>query len=336
MKFKKIMATVLIGVLLLFNSSCSTPGEKTPGVITDSNYYYQCCPFEALKTVTTISKTKASSIEENRDNVIYTYSFSSKTSKKEAKEKYVEYLLKYGLSFDENIELSDFSAPVEKYIYNTEQILLAQIDAESEFILFLIIGYDKTTAELKNEEYYNNVLMLIDEEKYDDAYDICDDGFEDYRDIETIKTYCSAMIAYNKGGIGHAYKELLNISDFDLAKKEIKTIENEASQFLNGHYKYYNNQGSYLHIVFDKGDIYTGLVGYFDANQTYDYSDDHPSQLVKSTFTTGEVFYAIGYYYENLSLDIDYTLMPTEDSLVVVRHESNKFSIFNGVYKKIS
>ena len=159
-----------------------------------------------------------------------------------------------------------------------------------------------------------------------------------YEDADNYKNYCDAMRAYEVGALGTAYGLLLNETVLDAAER-LTAIE-EKIGFLNGSYKADNGQGSYLHMAIENGKVATQLIGYYDENQEFTYTEsDLRHTIISSTYDDGTEFIGYGLYSSvGAEVEIDYILMTFEDSseIMAIAYEGNEYTTFNGLYDKVS
>lgn len=109
---------------------------------------------------------------------------------------------------------------------------------------------------------------------------------------------------------------------------------------LNGVFMEDNGAGAYLYLVIEDGKTFTEVVSYDDYTEdyTYDLSQEHCDHIVKGTFTTGEVYYAIGRYNylgEEITESYIMSIFEEDGEIMMVAPEGAEFKTFNGLYEKI-
>ena len=218
------------------------------------------------------------------------------------------------------------------------------IAAIAIFVFSVMIASDSKSAEQNSgvpvKEAYEMLVAAATEGNYSDGCKIYDSNSEliTYKDAESYNSYCKAIRAYNAGGIGYAYKLFLTVPDTLSAQEYIDSIQKELS-FLTGVFKADNNKGSYLYFISEQGAALTKIIGYSDA--LGDYSEALSSTvttIIKSKFTDGTDFYAIGLYSElNATVTVDYVIYNYEkdNEVMILSYEGNEYTTFNGVYKRI-
>ena len=206
--------------------------------------------------------------------------------------------------------------------------------------LFLSFAIGSGSSKPTREDYYYQFIDHATNGEYQAGLDVYNSqGLKDFVESEKYAAYCRGMIAYENGGIGAALQYLLQYPDVLDAAQIIESIEAEIGS-LNGIYKEDNGRGSYLYLIIEDGKVATESTGYYDEDQTLRYTeDDLIFEIVKSTFTTGEVFYAVGRYQTyTKTIEIDYvmTIYDDENEIMLVAPEGAEFTTFNGLYEKIS
>ena len=220
-------------------------------------------------------------------------------------------------------------------------------------IVFFILGIeffnsspvDTTTAdssvtsEITTEEVYNQMVAYASKDDYNSALAIFNKypNVSSYKDANSYKTYCNALLKCSIGGIGEAYELLLMVPDLLYAQDYIQTLEMEIG-YLNGVYVEDNGRGAYLYMIIEDGKVITDVVGYSDytGDYTKDIDTTHHTYIVRSKYDNGEIYYGIGHTYSN-SMDINYTMTIFEGGreILVIRPEGAEYSTFNGLYDKI-
>ncbi len=191
------------------------------------------------------------------------------------------------------------------------------------------------------EDLYAELVNYATTGQYQEAWQLTTKNPEvlAYEDAQAYNIYCDAMKAYEGGGIGYAYKHLLEVPNILNAQATIEAIEAKIGN-LNGHYIADNGMGANLHIVIHNGYIANKVIGYHDEEQTFQYEDsDFFYNLVVSKYSDGTEFLAIGRYSSlGGDLNVDYVVHTFDDTtdLLIAAYETNEYSTFNGVYTRVA
>ena len=109
---------------------------------------------------------------------------------------------------------------------------------------------------------------------------------------------------------------------------------------LNGYYVEDNGMGAFLHLVIRDGLVAKKVIGYFEPEKSFNYTDeDFTSQLILSTYTDGTLFFGIGQGGKYATAeDINYAISTFDDSsdIMVIAMEGEEFSDFNGLYERVA
>ncbi len=190
------------------------------------------------------------------------------------------------------------------------------------------------------ENAYNQLVTYASQGKYLEGWRIAQNqpNILNYKDAQAYYDYCQAMRAYTAGGIGRAYGILKNIPQILDAQETVQEISKRIGHF-DGHYVEDNGKGSYLHLVINEGRVATGLVSYYDEDQSFKYTDDDfKYTIVSSKFSNGTEFLAIGNHsIMSNDITINYVMYTEEGStsIMLVAHETEAYKTFNGLYELI-
>ena len=200
-------------------------------------------------------------------------------------------------------------------------------------------GGSNESDTLSVEEAYELLVTSATEGNYLEGWQVyqVQPELAEYEDASVYYNYCVAMRAYEAGGIGFAYDMLKNNGDILNTQDILEEIGKEIGN-LNGIYKADNGVGSYLYLVIKDGKVATKTVGYNDDNQDFTYEDSELiSTIVKSTYSDGTPFYAVGRYSTiGAELDVNYVMDIADDSIMMIKYETYEYDTFNGLYSKIS
>ncbi len=159
----------------------------------------------------------------------------------------------------------------------------------------------------------------------------------EYEDAQSYLDYCAGMRAFEAGGIGEAYNILRTVPHILDAQYALDLID-EKIGFLNGCYVADNGMGAYLHLVIRDGLVASKIIGYFDENQSFDYTDeDFYKEIVLSNYNDGTQFIAIGNYSSlGEEITVNYVINSFDDTsdIMVLAYEGNEFTDFNGMYTR--
>ncbi len=197
-----------------------------------------------------------------------------------------------------------------------------------------------TAPQIVND-VYRQLVEYAQNGQYADAWRLVmqNPELKEYEDGNEYFEYCRGMRAFETGAMGTAYEILSTVPHILDASKVLFVIE-ERIHPLNGHYVSDNGKGSYLHLVIKDGKIASGLVGYYDDDQTFSYTEeDFQEELVVSKYTNGTEFIGMGRYYSNVSSEItvEYviSLFDDTDDIMVLKYEGYDYNTFNGMYEKV-
>lgn len=194
--------------------------------------------------------------------------------------------------------------------------------------------------ELTVEEAYAQLVTYATDGDYLNGWRLAQStaGLLEYEDAQAYYDYCQGMRAYAGGGFGDAYELLSTVPTILDAQKTLDAINSEIGH-LNGYYVCDNKKGAYLHVVIKNGKVASSVIGYSAEEQTFLYEDkDFYQEIVRSEFTDGTTFYAVGSYTTlGDRKDIAYGISTFDDTtdIMLIKYETAKFDTFNGVYKRI-
>lgn len=201
-------------------------------------------------------------------------------------------------------------------------------------------GETPAPSEPTVEDLYNQLVEYASNGQYLEAWRVGQLHREvlEYQDAQAYVDYCQAMRAYEAGAIGVAYRDLQKVSNILKAKAVIEQLE-ATLVALNGYYVEDNGQGSFLHLVIRDGFVASAVIGYNDAEQTFNYTDeDFYSSIIRSKYTNGTEYLAMGRYSSlGAEITVDYVITTFDDTddIMLVAFEGNQYNTFNGVYEKI-
>lgn len=320
MKAKCIVIICLLCVLLI---GCGNRKE-----------YYKNTGLEKLETFTSITGMELTSSQVVDNNTVYNYILGNDAAGMGAISKWEQYVLDYGFEYVESLSGNGMSV-FTKDKYCLCLFFSQPTDYTIQYcitvpILDVIEGYGSSADE--QEEDYNKIVQLVEDDKYQDAMDFyssssLSDDFEGYSDSKKYYFYSMAMLDYENGLYGEA-RDMLSeqCNGFLDSDNVVKEIDKKIKKY-NGVFK--SKSVDYdMFVVINNGMVsFEFNSDYFSSGLTYVYS------LKKHTFTTGEEAMAIcdangkvQYIISNLQSD--------NSGFLVAAPVGSTYTTFSGAYTK--
>lgn len=253
---RKIIAIILVVCSLCSFASCGT----------DKGEVYENVAFQDLKTFTEITDIVLNSTtEENTHETIFSYvSFENVEQKIND---YKTYLIESGFTMVSDLDDKDVIFELdEKRI----EISLENTDAGTS--INITMPCDEATNEIRRDAKYEELLMAVEEEDWDDVYDIThqfsDDELQNFKEVKAYRMFSLAMDPYKKNIFGVAkdlFEDYLEFQPEDKlgAKTYIKECNDKLSKY----------NGTYV------GKSFTGLLEYYmfikDGKVEFDFKDGY-------------------------------------------------------------
>ncbi len=267
---RKIIAIILAVCTLCSFASCGNDKESV----------YENVAFLELKTFTKVTGIVLNStVEENTHETTFNY-----VSFEDVEEKindYKTYLLESGFTMISDLDDEDIVFELDE-----KRIRITFENAESGTSINITMPCDEATNEIRREAKYEELLLAVDEEDWDDVYDITkqfsDDEFESYKDVRAYRLFSLAMDPYNKKVFSKAkewFEKYLEEQPEDKlgAKVYIQECNDRLSKY-NGTYS---------------GKSFTGLLDYYmfikDGRVAFEF--DNKRLGVSSGYKLGEPLY---------------------------------------------
>lgn len=252
---RKIIAIILAVCSLCSFASCGN----------DKGSVYENVVFDNLKTFTEVTDIVLNStIEENTYETTFCYvSFEDVNQKIND---YKTYLLESGFTMVSDLDDEDIIFEKDE-----KRIKITSENEESGTTVNITMPCDEATNEIRREAKYEELLKVVEEEDWDDAYDIThlfsDDEIQNYKDVRAYRIFSLAMEAYKKKVFGEAktiFENYLEVQPEDKlgAKAYIQECDNKLSKY-NGTYS---------------GKSYSGLLNYYmfikDGRVAFEFNND--------------------------------------------------------------
>ncbi|MBQ8503398.1 MAG: hypothetical protein IJ491_03870 [Clostridia bacterium] len=196
------------------------------------------------------------------------------------------------------------------------------------------------------ESYYNQIVAYATQgysKEGDELYKQHSAELQNYKDAINYANYCVGLTAYNAGALNYAYSAFQLAGNVLNTQTYISDIQAQQ-QITNGIFKCDNGQGTYLHIAIKDGEVDTGSIGYYDADQTY-VPTYYTYELLRFVADDGRIFYGIGRYNTQLAIcEVNYYIH-TYDNMQSFTCNArpynsydnpNPVTIYEGQYTRIS
>lgn len=330
---RKIIAIILAVCSLCLLASCGN----------DKGEVYENIAFDSLKTFTEITGIVLNStVEENTHETTFNY-----VSFEDVEEKindYKTYLLEYGFTMKSDINDKDIVFEMDE-----KRIEISFEGADAGTSIDIKMPCDEATNEARKEATYEELLLAVGEEEWDDVYDITtqfsSDELQNYKDVRAYRMFSYAMRPYKQKVFGEAkslFEDYLEFQPEDKlgAKAYIKECNDKLSKY----------NGTYV------GKSFTGLVEYYmfikDGRVDFDFKDGNKkvesvyyledlmvSEVVENTVMLKVVDYTSyndEVKYEKTLVQLDNGGLLVYDFKWDILQGKMDTSPFAGEYKKIS
>lgn len=329
---KKLKKILILSIILLTLNGC------------ENKQYYDDTTIEKLETFTSLTGIKLNISQKNDTGMTYNYMMDNNADSVGAILKYESYIRDLGFERNEKLEkIANNSSKI--YVMDGYLISLTEIKKDNiiQYVITipeksLLEGELESKNEKDNDTLYNQLIDLVSQGKYQEAYDFyynsnLAENFEGYSDSKKYMFYSQAMMAYENGGLGEAYSMLKeHCNDILNAPKIIMELDETVGKF-NGIYKA-TMEGVNYYIYIKDGKVAYDMRSIYEdkqlKEQTYIYD------LIEITYTTGEKTLGIG----NVILgkvDIEYAFIDgyTSNNFTLVAWKGQS-TTYNGVYTKIT
>ena len=267
---RKIIAIILVVCSLCSFASCGV----------DKGEVYENVAFEDLKTFTEITDIVLNSTTEENTHET-TFSYVSFEDVEQKINDYKTYLLESGFTMVSDLDDKDIIFELDE-----KRIEITFESADAGTSINIKMPCDEATNEVRREAKYEELLLAVEEEDWDDVYDITDqfssDEIQNYKEVKAYRMFSNAMDPYKQKVFGEAktlFEDYLEFQPEDKlgAKAYIKECNDKLSKY-NGTYS---------------GKSYSGLLYYYmfikDGRVAFEYDNERLG--LSSGYKAGEPVY---------------------------------------------